>query len=120
MSISGKMKGLCAALTACGLAGPVAAQGLTCVAELQCRGDAEAMCAPSTLSIEAERAGGGAHLWIDRQGPYPASVTRGADGLELAVEGFGGGHGMQVQADGAFIYRGNRGKRFSGTCEGML
>ncbi|MGR3378446.1 hypothetical protein [Salipiger abyssi] len=65
MSISGKMKGLCAALTAC-------------VAELQCRGDAEAIGAPSSLCVGAWRAGG------------------------------------------AFPYRGNRGKRFGGSCEGML
>ncbi len=99
--------------------GLAAAQALTCVAEVQCRGDAERMCAPSSLSIVAETRGAGVDMWIDRQGPYRADLSQGADGQRLTLPLFKR-HEMVVAADGAFLYRGNRGKRYTGHCEGAL
>lgn len=113
-------KGLCAVLLVSVFAGPAAAQTLSCVAVEQCRGDAKAMCAPSSLQIEAVRSGAAARLWIDLQGPYPAALEQRGDGMRLVIEAFGGGHELEIGADRAFVYRGNRGKRFSGTCEGAL
>lgn len=100
---------------------PVAAgaQGLTCRAEAQCRGDAEKMCAPSNLSIMVERRGAAVDMWIDRQGPYRAELSQGAHGLRLTLPLFKH-HEMVVEVDGRFLYRGNRGKRFTGTCEGAI
>ncbi len=101
------------------LAAPVAAQDLTCVADTQCRGDAEAMCAPSSLRIEAERRAGRIALWIDAQGPYPADLHRAGEITRLTLPLFKG-HALVLAADGRFLYRGNRGKRYSGTCKGWL
>ena len=98
---------------------PVAAQNVTCVAETQCRGDAEAMCAPSGLRIEAERRAGRIDLWIDAQGPYPADLERAGDATRLELPLFKG-HALVLAGDGRFLYRGNRGKRYSGTCKGRL
>lgn len=95
------------------------AQGLSCVAEEQCRGDAERMCAPSALSIVAARRDARVDMWIDRQGPYGADFMRQEDGIRLTLPLFKG-HEMIVEADGAFLYRGNRGKRYTGFCEGEL
>ncbi|MCR8547184.1 hypothetical protein M4578_05050 [Salipiger sp. P9] len=121
MRILKEKKGLGAVLLSCGLAGPAAAQEMRCVAEEQCRGDAEAMCAPSELSIDIARNGAAAaRLWIDLQGPYPAALERREDGMRLVLDAFGGGYEMEIGADGAFVYRGNRGKRYLGTCEGAL
>jgi len=95
------------------------AQGLTCVAETQCRGDAERMCAPSALSIKAERRGAWVDMWIDNQGPYRAEFSRRAQEARLTLPLFED-HEMILEPDGAFLYRGNRGKRYSGRCEGGL
>lgn len=95
------------------------AQGLTCVAKEQCRGDAERMCAPSALSIVAERRDARVDMWIDRQGPYGADVVRQGNDVRLTLPLFKG-HEMIIEADGAFLYRGNRGKRYTGFCEGDL
>ncbi len=92
---------------------PPAQAGLVCVAGQQCRGDASAMCAPSTLRIEVT---GANRLWIDRQGPYAADLARSATARVWTVAAFGGAHMLEVAGDGAFVYRGNRGKRFLGTC----
>lgn len=85
---------------------------IDCVATTQCRGDAKRMCAPSSLLIRVDRRGPGARLWIDRQGPYAARTQAGA----LVVEAFGPGYQLQIAPDGAFLYTGNRGKRFTGHC----
>jgi len=106
-----------AVLMAVSVAGPV--MGLTCVAETQCRGDAERMCAPSALSIVVERRDAWVDLWIDRQGPSRADLVRSAHETRLTLPLFKG-HEMIVQGDGSFLYRGNRGKRYSGRCEGEL
>ena len=88
-----------------------------CVAETQCRGDAERMCAPSRLQIEVQAEGARAQLWIDRQGPYAARAEE-AEGMRrwrlLAFDG----HWLDLAADGGFTYHGNRGKRFTGYCTG--
>ena len=119
LSIFAKKK-IALAVALCGLLpGGAAAQGLTCVAVEQCRGDAERMCAPSSLSIVAERRDAWVDMWIDRQGPYGAELVRGASETRLSLPLFRG-HEMIVQADGAFLYRGNRGKRYTGRCEGEL
>ncbi len=89
-----------------------AASALTCTANTQCRGDAEAMCAPSSLRIEVGQHG----LWIDHQGPYPAQLRAEADARLWQLGAFGGGYQLRVRADGTFEYLGNRGKRFTGTC----
>lgn len=91
------------------------ATDLLCVAETQCRGDAEAMCAPSTLPILLKPYQGRVHLWIDHQGPYAADRAAG-DGQRWVLEAFVG-HELNIAPDGAFLYRGNRGKRFLGQCE---
>ncbi len=106
-----------AVLVAVSVAGPVMA--LTCVAETQCRGDAERMCAPSSLSIVAKRRGAWVDMWIDRQGPYRAELAHRTHETRLTLPLFER-HEMIVQADGAFLYRGNRGKRYSGRCQGEL
>jgi len=92
---------------------------LTCVAQTQCRGDAERMCAPSSLSIKAERRDGWVDMWIDRQGPYRAELARSAHETRLTLPLFKD-HEMIVEPDGSFLYRGNRGKRYIGRCEGEL
>ena len=89
------------------------AQALVCVAEEQCRGDAKTMCAPSTLRIEVTPED---RLWIDRQGPYAATRPQDGDTRVWTVEAFGG-HALRVEPGGAFVYFGNRGKRFIGQCE---
>ena len=99
------------------LALPAAAQGLNCEATEQCRGGATTMCAPSNLTIAATRRGGArAHLWIDGQGPYAGRVTESG----VALEGFAGRYRLNLRDDGAFTYTGNRGKTFTGRCEGSL
>ena len=99
------------------LAMPAAAQGLTCEAVQQCRGDAASMCAQSNLTIEAtRRPGAAAHLWIDGQGPYAGRIVESG----IALEGFGGSYRLNLGADGTFTYTGNRGKTFTGRCEGNL
>ena len=85
---------------------------IECVATTQCRGDAKRMCALSALMIRVDRRGPGAQLWIDRQGPYAARAQAGA----LVVEAFGPAYRLDIAPDGAFLYTGNRGKRFSGHC----
>jgi len=100
---------------------PVAGHAqMICTAERQCRGDAERMCAESTLRIEAQRGGQGARLWIDWQGPYDGSLRRTDGVTRIELGAFGGGYVLEAQADGTFIYYGNRGKRFYGTCDGTL
>ena len=102
-----------------GAAAEADAGGLTCVANIQCRGDAERMCAPSGLRIEAARRGGRVDMWIDGQGPYVARVSGAMASLRLEVPLFAG-HALSVAPDGRFVWLGNRGKRFSGQCEGAL
>ena len=101
-------------------AGGAMADGLTCIAEQQCRGDAERMCAPSTLEIDVKRRGAGAWLWIDHQGPYGARMEREGDITRFTLNSFGGRYQLALMPDGRFLYRGNRGKRFTGRCEGEL
>ena len=101
-----------------GLASAAEAREVVCVADIQCRGDAERMCAPSTLRISARQNGGaGTQLWIDRQGPYSAQVSQDGDTRSYALKTFGGLYTLNIAADGQFLYVGNRGKRFTGTCE---
>jgi hypothetical protein len=88
---------------------------VVCTAEVQCRGDARQMCAPSGLRIELAE---GDRLWIDRQGPYETEKTRG-DGATVWRLPLFPGHELIVRDAGDFLYRGNRGKRFTGQCEGM-
>lgn len=110
------MRAISSILTGCaaaGLGGSVAAAELSCVAERQCRGDAQAMCAPSTLKIAVTAEG---RLWVDGQGPYGARASREGAARIWTIEAFGGRHGLRVEGDGRFLYRGNRGKRFTGTC----
>ena len=103
-----------------GLAGPVFARGLDCVASERCRTDGGG-CAASRLSIEVSPTGAAkARLWIDRQGPYPARIARNGGITRITLENFGGSHGMDLHADGGFLYRGNGAKEFTGTCEGEL
>ena len=103
-----------------GLAGPAVAGGLDCIATERCRTDGGG-CAPSRLSIELRALGAAkARLWIDRQGPYPARIARSGDITRITLENFGGSHGMDLHADGGFLYRGNGAKEFTGTCEGEL
>lgn len=90
-------------------------QAFVCTADTQCRGDALSMCAPSALRIEVA---GDGRLWIDHQGPYPAGESREGAVRLWSVEAFGS-LVLRVGADGDFVYVGNRGKRFSGRCEGM-
>ncbi|WP_168798034.1 hypothetical protein [Pacificoceanicola onchidii] len=103
--------------TALGL--PATAEML-CTAQTQCRGDAKEMCAPSTLAVKVVRDGAYWRLWIDWQGPYSARFSAGNDARVWAVKGFGNGYGIQVFEDGSFLYTGNRGKRFRGTCTGEV
>lgn len=119
LGIFSKKKLIAALSIACLLPVAVTAQGVTCLAETQCRGDAERMCAPSSLSIKAERRGAGVDMWIDRQGPYRAEMAREVQGFRLTLPLFKG-HEMILKADGTFLYRGNRGKRYSGLCAGEL
>ena len=109
-----KKQGGIALILGLALTGP--AQALVCVADTQCRGDAERMCAPSTLRIEVTKAD---RLWIDRQGPYGAVASRDGDARVWTVEAFGS-LALRIEADGTFLYRGNRGKRFTGTCREAL
>lgn len=100
------------------LAAPVMASGLTCTASEQCRGDAVAMCAPSSLQLEIKTgANGSKALWIDRQGPYKARAGRHEGKQVWTLEAFGGDHVLEIEETGQFLYTGNRGKRFSGTCK---
>ncbi|MCM2561070.1 hypothetical protein M8756_01570 [Lutimaribacter sp. EGI FJ00015] len=110
------MKGLIAAsLLAPTL--PAAAQDLTCTATQQCRGDAPSMCAPSGLTIEvAQTQGPRARLWIDGQGPYAARVSDDT----ITLDSFNGRYRLTLRNDGAFSYTGNRGKTFTGRCEGRF
>lgn len=108
---TGVLAGL--ALSGAAPADPVRAGELACVATEQCRGDAKAMCAPSTLRIEVTPQN---RLWIDAQGPYGARLTTDGTARVWTVEAFGGKHALRVEADGTFLYRGNRGKRYRGTC----
>ncbi|MYM53941.1 hypothetical protein [Thalassovita mangrovi] len=109
---------LAAALT-CG-ASVAAAGTLRCLAQEQCRGDAEAMCAPSSLEIEVRKQNGYNRLWIDKQGPYSADYSLEGSDKRWRVEAFGGQHRLDLKADGQFVYLGNRGKRYSGQCEGQV
>jgi hypothetical protein len=84
---------------------------MVCIAETQCRGDAQEMCAPSALRVEVR----GDALWIDRQGPYTAERRSTAAGATWRLPLFQG-HALSVADSGAFTYRGNRGKRYTGTC----
>lgn len=98
--------------------GMAEAREVICVADTQCRGDAQRMCAPSTLRIAARQsAGAGTQLWIDRQGPYSAHVSQNGDARSYALKTFGGLYTLDIEADGRFLYVGNRGKRFTGSCE---
>ncbi len=75
------------------------------------------MCAPSTLKIDATQvAGNRARLWIDGQGPYAGRV----DGDTITLENFNGRYRLTVGGDGAFVYTGNRGKRYAGKCKGQI
>ncbi len=113
LSIFRKMKGVgLAFVPVFALMAPLPAAALTCIASEQCRGDAKAMCAPSTLQIEvAARGPDGAHLWIDWQGPYAAQAVDGGWRLEAFPD-----HVLRIDAAGGFLYTGNRGKRFTGRC----
>ncbi|MBR9841910.1 MAG: hypothetical protein GYB25_02030 [Rhodobacteraceae bacterium] len=114
------IKAIGASLAALGLLGvtsPAMASGLSCTASEQCRGDAIAMCAPSSLQVEIKTGTGGAALWINRQGPYKARAGRHEGVQTWTLEAFGGAHVLEIEEDGQFLYTGNRGKRFSGTCE---
>lgn len=88
----------------------VLADTVICTATTQCRGDAQRMCAPSRLEI---RIHAGRDLWIDRQGPYPATADRSG---ALVVTALGAGYRLERDADGGFTWYGNRAKRFHGTC----
>ena len=101
------------------LIAPIANAAMICTAQEQCRGDAVAMCAPSALEIEVVGAGTTARLWIDQQGPYSAYAAATDDGHRWTVEAFGGQHRLDLRTDGKFTYLGNRGKRFTGHCEGQ-
>lgn len=92
----------------------------TCIAELQCRGDAERMCAPSTLQLDVQINGRKAILWIDHQGPYTGELHSFGAAKRVTLENFGGTYQLDIDAEGHFLYRGNRGKRFTGNCEGAL
>lgn len=106
------------ALLAVLLAAPASAQTLRCVAEQQCRGDAQAMCAPSGMEIRLELQGPRrAHLWIAGSGPYRAELQPAEDGDFWALSAFGGAHRLELGAEGRFRYIGNRGKRYTGRCE---
>ncbi|MCW9042838.1 MAG: hypothetical protein OQK05_05795 [Pseudopelagicola sp.] len=100
------------------VASAASADTLLCTADTQCRGDAKRMCAPSTLQIAIKPgAGSGAQLWIDRQGPYAARVSRGKDGeRRYELDAFAGRYTLDIEAQGRFLYVGNRGKRFTGDC----
>ena len=103
---------------ALGLASAAGAREVVCVADIQCRGDAERMCAPSTLRISArQNSSTGTQLWIDRQGPYSARVSQDGESRSYELTVFGGLYTLDIAADGRFLYVGNRGKRFTGTCE---
>lgn len=93
------------------------AQGVLCQAEIQCRGDAIAMCAPSSLQIEVRRDGVYHRLWIDKQGPYAAQYEQKDGFRHWAIDTFGEGYDLSVADDGQFVYRGNRGKKFTGQCK---
>ncbi|MEQ9693871.1 hypothetical protein [Shimia sp. SDUM112013] len=95
---------------------PAVAKGMTCLADTQCRGDAEAMCAASTLEIKIKPRGGYTDLWIGGEGPYAGKPDHTGDKRRWIVSAFGGSHALTLQPDGAFLYHGNRGKRFTGTC----
>ncbi|KHQ54149.1 1-deoxy-D-xylulose-5-phosphate synthase [Mameliella alba] len=113
--VSGKRP---AYLAAAAILLPLMAQADTvrCTATTQCRGDALNMCAPSALRIDLARGPGDARLWINGQGPYPA--TRADLAAEVwRIDLWGGDHRIELGPGEAFLYRGNRGKRFSGTCE---
>lgn len=108
---------LCLVVILAGRPGGAGAADLSCVAALQCRGDAERMCAPSSLSIDVVRGPGSVTLWIDRQGPYPARA-RNEGGIEtLSVTPLGADYRLEILPDGQFSYFGNRGKRYLGRCE---
>ncbi len=104
----------------CAMAPVMAHAEATCIAHEQCRGDAQNMCAPSSLRIDVVRQGSGAVLTIDRQGPYKASLHREGDTQLVTLESFGGAYQLSVKSHGGFTYLGNRGKRFNGHCEGTL
>lgn len=93
------------------LATPAGADSLRCVADQQCRGDAQAMCAPASTEFVLDRAG---WLWIDHQGPY--SVRPEGAG-RWVVTAFGGSHALELIEGGSFRYLGNRGKRYTGECQ---
>lgn len=111
------MRGLSVILAAMALAAPAAAAApLVCIAQQQCRGDAQTMCAPATTRIEAERKGAGGVLWIDLQGPFAARIEQKTGAERWNLTAFGGSHWLELNTDGTFLYRGNRGKRYTGTC----
>ncbi|MDQ2092770.1 hypothetical protein [Rhodalgimonas zhirmunskyi] len=105
------------ALAGLALSGACHAGELACVAQAQCRGDAQAMCAPSSLKIKVSAEN---RLWIDAQGPYGARLSREGDARVWTIRAFGGAHALRVEADGAFLYLGNRGKRYRGTCREVI
>ena len=108
------------AAIAVGMASAASAEGLVCTAETQCRGDAERMCAPSTLEISVKAGGGtGTQLFIDHQGPYAARATRKDGTRHYEVTAFGGRHRLEIDAENRFLYLGNRGKRYTGLCKEM-
>lgn len=104
------------------MAGPAAALDLSCQADTQCRGDATTMCAASDLRVDVRPSGTGTGIWLDGQGPYPASREKPLEGntLRLVLDVFGGRFSFDLAADMTFTYRGNRGKIFTGRCMGGL
>ncbi len=108
------------AALAVGMAGTAWADGVLCTAQTQCRGDAERMCAPSSLEISLKRHDSiGTQLWIDHQGPYAARASKAQGTRRYEVKAFGGQYKLDITPDGQFLYVGNRGKRFTGTCKEM-
>lgn len=98
--------------------GGAAAAPLYCQATEQCRGDARSMCAASDLEIalhpQGDRRG---QVWIAGSGPFAASREGLQRGERWTLDAFGGSHRLEMQADGRFLYLGNRGKRYTGYCK---
>ena len=118
MAFGSPHSGTIGAALAFGVASMAGADSLICTATTQCRGDADRMCAASTLEIAVKPGGGsGTQLWIDHQGPYAARARREDDMHHYELAAFGGRYRLDIAPDGQFLYTGNRGKRFSGTCE---